>query len=646
MYFIRKVSMNNIIKFSIVFFLSLFFLSNPYDYLANEKSIDIPISKDYEGCTFTIKVDTAGDYDILLYAPNGESFSFEQLPAEPTTYICTITNVKIGKWKAVINNNSNSEVGKVSVSVTAAKVNNSDINHEVQIGKEIVGLKMFLKNNTFVASWTDNSCENVSFTIIDLSTSNVISTEKSNSKKYEKILPEGTKDISVVVSSSRINGIEGTSNTYIINGMDLIDGNVEFPNLEYTNNDEIYVNVSINRNYAFYVEVNGKEVTRQDTHPTGTYEVEIPLIADGKNDIKFFFVDDNGNMLSSDYTIFRDETAPILTLSQEYDGMITKDSSITIEGVAQDFDIFTINDEVITTEKNGAFSYDTNLIEGDNKITLLLKDKAGNETFYNIVISVPVSNRGIPPFMLLVLAAFIIYLAFFRKKKSKHGRKDNKTAQNSEFDVSDSEFVTKEEKMANLGELKPSEGISQEDIFLERERMKSHSKENPLTKSRRFLEKLSFLKYIAYVVFLILFFTFVLKPGHVSSGSMEPTIMTHDIVVFNRLAYISKEPQVNDIISFNHNNETYCKRIIGVGGDEIFFADGYVYRNGERVEEKFLDEDIETNCTKSFIVPEGFVFVLGDNRENSYDSRYWENPYVDVNNIVGKTLIVIPISTN
>ncbi len=55
--------------------------------------------------------------------------------------------------------------------------------------------------------------------------------------------------------------------------------------------------------------------------------------------------------------------------------------------------------------------------------------------------------------------------------------------------------------------------------------------------------------------------------------------------------------------------------------------------------EDYLEEGTETNCTKSFTVPEGCVFVMGDNRGDSYDSRYWDNPYVSVDDILGKILI-------
>ncbi len=67
--------------------------------------------------------------------------------------------------------------------------------------------------------------------------------------------------------------------------------------------------------------------------------------------------------------------------------------------------------------------------------------------------------------------------------------------------------------------------------------------------------------------------------------------------------------------------------------------------NGELFDESaYLDEDVETNCIKTFDVPEGCVFVLGDNREKSTDSRFWENPYISVKDIKGKYMFSIPIS--
>ncbi len=143
------------------------------------------------------------------------------------------------------------------------------------------------------------------------------------------------------------------------------------------------------------------------------------------------------------------------------------------------------------------------------------------------------------------------------------------------------------------------------------------------------------------IVFIVTIFVYkyIILIGPVASGSMEKTLMTKDICVFNRLAYVFSEPQRGDIIVFNHYGQEWLKRVIGVAGDEITFENGYVFVNGMQLVEDYLEEGIETNCTKSFTVPEGCVFVMGDNRGDSYDSRYWDNPYVSVDDILGKIMI-------
>ena len=144
---------------------------------------------------------------------------------------------------------------------------------------------------------------------------------------------------------------------------------------------------------------------------------------------------------------------------------------------------------------------------------------------------------------------------------------------------------------------------------------------------------------------LLACFGLAIKTTVVASGSMEPTLMTGDVNVFNRLAYVKHDIQRGDIITFwsKEGNAQMSKRVIGIAGDHIEFHDGFVFINGLLADESlYLDEDIETNCSKSFDVPEGCVFVLGDNRENSIDSRFFENPYISESDIIGKYLGTVP----
>ena len=114
---------------------------------------------------------------------------------------------------------------------------------------------------------------------------------------------------------------------------------------------------------------------------------------------------------------------------------------------------------------------------------------------------------------------------------------------------------------------------------------------------------------------------------------MEPTLPTKSYFLGWRLPYFFGDPTParGDIVMFRSEElgELLVKRVIGLGGDTITFADGDVYVNGEALEETYLPEQhitYPTGATEVFEVPEGCIFVMGDNRTGSYDSRAWLNP--------------------
>lgn len=146
---------------------------------------------------------------------------------------------------------------------------------------------------------------------------------------------------------------------------------------------------------------------------------------------------------------------------------------------------------------------------------------------------------------------------------------------------------------------------------------------------------------------------FIFSPIIVDGQSMMPTLQDEDKMILNKYDYRFGEPKRFDIIVFHATeNEDYIKRIIGLPGDRIEYKNDTLYVNGKAYEEPYLDkykEEVSDNpLTPSFTledtpvrsetVPEGHLFVMGDNRRNSKDSRHIGA--IPAEEIVGKAKII------
>lgn len=152
------------------------------------------------------------------------------------------------------------------------------------------------------------------------------------------------------------------------------------------------------------------------------------------------------------------------------------------------------------------------------------------------------------------------------------------------------------------------------------------------------------------VVSVLVLFGVVFSLAWVPTGSMEPTVPTRSHFIGWRLPYVVADPvpQRGEIVMFRSDelDELLVKRVIGLPGDTISLAGGYVYINGEKLEEDYLVEQGITWPTAGgeiFEVPENCIFVMGDNRMGSYDSRGWNNPYVEIEKIKSKALVGIAV---
>lgn len=158
-------------------------------------------------------------------------------------------------------------------------------------------------------------------------------------------------------------------------------------------------------------------------------------------------------------------------------------------------------------------------------------------------------------------------------------------------------------------------------------------------------EMLSLLGTMAVAAGLVLLLKeFVIINALIPSGSMENTIMPGDRLIGNRLAYLSEEPKRGDIVIFlypDDESQLFVKRVIGLPGEKVTIEDAKVYIGEEEVllEEDYLkDEWVIDNGSYSFEIPEDSYLVLGDNRNNSKDARYWQNAYVEGDKILGKAV--------
>ncbi len=148
---------------------------------------------------------------------------------------------------------------------------------------------------------------------------------------------------------------------------------------------------------------------------------------------------------------------------------------------------------------------------------------------------------------------------------------------------------------------------------------------------------------VAAVLVAVFVNTFIISNTRVPTGSMENTIMCGNRLFGNRLAYKTHKPKRGDVVIFKFpDDETgktnYIKRVIGLPGETVNIVDGVVYIDGKELKEDYLKEKPQGSFGP-YEVPEKSYFVMGDNRNNSSDARFWENTYVTEDKIIAKAVI-------
>jgi len=136
--------------------------------------------------------------------------------------------------------------------------------------------------------------------------------------------------------------------------------------------------------------------------------------------------------------------------------------------------------------------------------------------------------------------------------------------------------------------------------------------------------------------------TFVAEARYIPSGSMEPTLQIKDRLIVDKLSYDFSPPQRGDIVVFNPTptlkqqnfKDAFIKRVVGLPGETVEIKDGRVYVNGTILDETYVAAP--SKPWNPVTVPTDSYLVLGDNRNNSFDSRYWG--FVPRSSIIGRAV--------
>ena len=595
-----------------------------------EKTIEIELNKEYVQCTFYVSFEKEKCDNVTLITPNRKEYTFTKDPINEERLKCTIKNTVTGKYKVIVKKEIDSsdvtendgaaqdssdeeiqisdadssseadrEIGKVTVSVQADEETTEAITDNIKLTKEIDGLKIYWIDDDIAIDWTDTTVGKVNITVFDSGNLKILGSEKVDGNSYRCPVDQSIKQITIKIVPAESTNVNGAGDEFIVDVDNHPDGEILIEPFEYVNTDTIPAVANLNQSYSLLFTNNGEVVGQTDVLQPGSHDIEVPTVI-GENNVKIYIVDEEGNMRSTSVSFIKDIEPPIIKIEDDINGLATYDEMVEFNGIVTDFDTLIFRNQEVEVDWDGSFNIQASLKDGPNELELIATDLAGNQTTYTAVVTKLIVEKKEVPWKTIIftgIAVLILIILFIIKKRGFH-----------------------------LSNVIPD------------------SEEKP---DRKYHRPTSFTDYFCFFICLIVVIIFVyviFNISFVTSGSMEPTIKERELTITNRLAYTVKDPGRGDIVicRAGDQNELMLKRIIGLPNDEISFVDGYVFINGVICDESaYLKSDVETNCTESFTVPEGCYFLLGDNRENSIDSRHWNNTFVKRENLIGKIIFHI-----
>lgn len=616
-------------RFVIMLTLTVFlFICNSEKVSAAEWNKTVPIAKQYKEALFNFEFDVEQDYFIEIVNPDGEITYKNQTESFISV---SVKDIIKGTYSISIQAKEDFEV-KVYVECQNTSITNVG-DGNLTITSSFSGLQTYFRDGALMIKWNDTNLGKVTVEVTNPETMQKIAktTVDGNSCKID--IPSNVKEIEVFIVPTSSAKVSGAGVNYTLTVVRDVNGSIEVPNVTLTNKDIVEVNLKFNTELTVVVLNNNVEVVRE-TFEAGNHTISVPLTAT-INNLVAYMIDEKGNMVSKSFSIEKDLVAPSININEEYNDMEIDTNTIIVTGYVTDASSFYINNNEADILSGGKFSCEIELEEGTNVISLCAMDEAGNETVlvFNVLYKKN-RNSKIILFFIGFVASFAALLALVYKKRN---------VIKSEKNESDEELKVEDIELKKCSEGPKEKGDSKvEKVKKGAPNQKEHLQ---LKKMRNRQSVPSVIVLLIQIICIIVVFRCFIMPTYIKSGSMEPTLMTHDLVFYNKIAYEINDIKRGDIINFwsEEYGSYFSKRVIGVAGDVIEFYDGYVFINGAKADESaYLGSGIETNCLKKFTVPEGTVFVMGDNRENSIDSRFFKEPYISVDNIVGKYLGQIP----
>lgn len=588
-----------------IFIFAFMILFAKFPSYAEEKDLSVNLTKDAGAAIFYFEFETEQDYDVTITKPNGEVIGQSIVGSSG---VVTVLDPRSGVYNILI-----TAEDEISVSARVEINNNSSaalVESGVTISSSITGLQLYFIDGDIAGEWNDTNLGKVNIVVTNPKNMQVLYNTAVEDNSFILKLPDDIQEIEIYIVPSSSAKVNGAGVTYTLSVVKDLNAEVHLPENYLTNREIATIAVDLEDEFIIEIIENGFTVYEEDL-PPGEHDIDIPLNAID-NDIFLYVRDKKGNMSTYSCEIHKDIIAPTLKLSDTYDRGNIRDENIMIEGLVTDADFLFVNGEEIEIPANGKFSTPCELEIGDNEIIICAMDVAGNDN--TITLNIIRKDTSIALGIIAAPAGIMVLALFFclrYKRRSmqlaKEERKETKKLKESK----------KEDLPATIS-----------DPLVEK-KLKRRKRNFYLAK----LANTAIVIAGVYILFNVCFFT-----TYVASGSMEPTLKTGNIVIYNKLYYKTHSYGRGDIICLwsNSYNNYIAKRIIGLPGDEIEFHDGHLFINGRICREDYISEGVETNGIKKFIVPEGQVFILGDNRENSVDSRYWTEPYVNMDDIVGK----------